>query len=32
MGKVGKFVQKFKNLFFRDSILEKMIKQITFPK
>jgi hypothetical protein len=32
MVKVGKLVQKFKNLIFRDSIPEKLVKQITFPK
>jgi hypothetical protein len=30
--KISKLVQKFKNPFFRNNILEKMVKQITFPK
>jgi hypothetical protein len=32
MVKVGKLVQKFENLFFRDCIPEKMVKQIIFLK
>jgi hypothetical protein len=32
MVKLGKLVQKFKNHFFRDGFLEKMVKQKTSPK
>jgi hypothetical protein len=32
MVKMGKFVHKLENLFFRNDIPEKMVKQITFPK
>jgi hypothetical protein len=32
MIKMGKLVWKFENLFFRDVIPEKIVKQITFPK
>jgi hypothetical protein len=32
MVKMSTLVQKFKNPFFSDSIPEKMVKQITFPK
>jgi hypothetical protein len=32
MVKMGKLVQKFKNIFFRDEFSEKMVKKITSPK
>jgi hypothetical protein len=32
MVKMGKSVQIFKNLFFRDEFSEKIVKQITSPK
>jgi hypothetical protein len=32
MVKMGKLVQKFENLFFRNEIPKKMVKQIAFPK
>jgi hypothetical protein len=32
MIKMGKLVQKFENLFFRDELLGKMVKQKISPK